>query len=345
MATATTSTATLTSTRTLTSLATGTLIQEILRIIGQSGLPGPVGESAAAVFRRLGEAEAKVHGVSIEEVHFHEVGAVDSIVDIVGACLGLHLLGVEEVQSAPVTVGTGFVNAAHGRMPLPAPATLEILKGVPIEQRESGAELTTPTGAALLRTLSRRFGALPRMVVSAVGYGAGDDRPGPVPNALRVILGETMATATDGAGPTETVLVLETSIDDMSPQWLGNLMDRLFEAGALDVSFTPVVMKKSRPGQEVRVLAPPSAEAAVTRALFAESTTFGIRRTAAERIVLAREHHPVETPGGTVRVKVGRLAGEILSATPEYEDLRAAAKAAGRPLKEMHELVMKLFRR
>ena len=318
-------------------------LEEILRIIDRSRLPRPVGESAAAVFRRLGEAEARVHGVPIEKVHFHEVGAVDSIVDIVGACLGLHLLGIEEVQSAPVTVGTGFVNAAHGRMPLPAPATLEILKGIPIEQRESGAELTTPTGAALLRTLSRRFGALPRMVVSSVGYGAGDDRPGPVPNALRVIVGETVGAATDGSAP-EMVLVLETCIDDMSPQWLGNLMDRLFEAGALDVTFTPVVMKKSRPGQEVRVLAPLSAEAAVVRALFTESTTFGLRRTAAERIVLAREHRPVETPGGTVRVKVGKLAGEILSATPEYEDLRAAAKAAGRPLKEMHEIVMRLFR-
>jgi uncharacterized protein (TIGR00299 family) protein len=321
-------------------------LPEVLETIARSGLPGPVKESASAVFRRLGEAEAKVHGVPVEKVHFHEVGAVDSIVDIAGTCLGLHLLGIEEVHSAPVTVGTGFVNAAHGRVPLPAPATLEILKGVPIEQRESGAELTTPTGAALLTTLSRRFGTLPPMVVSSVGYGAGDDRPGPVPNALRVILGETRTAASGSLpGPTEMIAVLEASIDDMSPQWLGNLMERLFAAGALDVSFTPIVMKKSRPGHEVRVLAPLAGEASVTRTLFAESTTFGIRRTATERVILAREYRPVETPGGTVRVKVGLLAGEVLSAAPEYEDLRAAARAAGRPLKEMHDLVMGLFRR
>jgi uncharacterized protein (TIGR00299 family) protein len=319
-------------------------LPEILEIIARSGLPGPVRESAGAVFRRLGEAEARVHGVPVDKVHFHEVGAIDSIVDIAGTCLALHLLGVEEVRSAPVTVGTGFINVAHGRVPLPAPATLEILKGIPIEQRESGAELTTPTGAALLATLSRGFGPMPPMVVSSVGYGAGDDRPGPVPNALRVVLGETR-TAGGGpfAGPSDSVIVLEASLDDMSPEWLGHLMERLFEAGALDVSFTPIVMKKSRPGHEVRVLAPLAAEGAVARMLFAESTTFGMRRTAAERIVLAREHRPVETPGGTVRVKVGMLAGEVLTASPEYEDLRAAARAAGRPLKEMHDLVMRLF--
>ncbi|MBI4601091.1 MAG: nickel pincer cofactor biosynthesis protein LarC [Planctomycetes bacterium] len=315
-------------------------LAEILRLIDASGIPAPVKASAARVFRRLGEAEARVHGMPVEQVHFHEVGAVDSIVDIVGSCLGLHLLGVDEVRSAPLTVGTGFVGAAHGKIPLPAPATLELLKGFPVEQRDSKAELTTPTGAALLTTLAQDFGTLPPLRLTAVGYGAGDDRPGPVPNALRVILGETAAQP-----GTDRVVLLETNLDDMSPQWSGYLMERLFEAGALDVSLAPILMKKSRPAHELRVILPPAAEELVLRVLFSESTTLGVRRSEVDRVVLEREQRAVETPWGLVKVKLGMLAGEVVTATPEYEDLQAAARKAGLPLKEVHARVMEEFRR
>ena len=272
---------------------------------------------------------------------------MDSIIDICGTCLALHLLEIDEVRSAPITVGTGFVGSAHGKLPLPAPATLELLKGYPVEHRDSRAELTTPTGAALLTTLASSFGTMPPLVIQAVGYGAGDDRPGPVPNALRVIVGEAAARPEPAPpkGAPERVVVLEASVDDMSPQWLGNLMDRLFEAGALDVSFAPITMKKSRPAQEIKVLAPLEGEGAVVRTLFEESTTLGVRRTETDRIVLEREMASVDTPWGPVRVKIGRLGDREVSAQPEYEDLKRAAREAGKPLKEIHATVLELWRR
>ena len=316
-------------------------LQKILDLIGKSGLPKDVKESASRVFRRLGEAEAKMHGIPVDRVHFHEVGAVDSIVDIVGACLGLHLLGVNEVHSSPIVVGTGFVRAAHGKIPLPAPATLELLRGFPVEQIDSQAELTTPTGAALLTTLSKNFGTIPPMQVLAAGYGAGDDRPGPVPNMLRLVLGEAKGEVLKG----DRVVVLETNIDDMSPEWTGNLMERLFEAGALDVTATAVLMKKSRPAQEIKVVAPLSGEAKVLQTLFRESTTFGLRRTETNRVILEREMRTVETPWGPVKVKVGRLGTEVITTSPEYEDLRTASAKAGLPLKEVHQRVLELLAR
>ena len=316
-------------------------LQKILDLIGKSGLPKDVKESSSRVFRRLGEAEAKMHGIPVDRVHFHEVGAVDSIVDIVGTCLGLHLLGVDEVHSSPIVVGTGFVRAAHGKIPLPAPATLELLRGFPVEQIDSQAELTTPTGAALLTTLSRNFGTIPPMQVLATGYGAGDDRPGPVPNMLRLVLGEAKGEVLKG----DRVVVLETNIDDMSPEWTGNLMERLFEAGALDVTATAVLMKKSRPAQEIKVVAPLSGEAKVLQTLFRESTTFGLRRTETNRVILEREMRTVETPWGPVKVKVGRLGTEVITTSPEYEDLRTVSAKAGLPLKAVHQRVLELLTR
>jgi uncharacterized protein (TIGR00299 family) protein len=315
-------------------------LSTILEIIGSSRLPAAVKEMAGAVFRRLGAAEARIHGIELEDVHFHEVGAVDSIVDITGSCLGLHLLGVEDVHSAPVAIGTGFISTEHGRLPLPGPAALELLKGFPVHQLESGAELTTPTGAALLTTLARSFGTLPPSRPLAIGYGAGDDRPGPIPNALRVILAETASPPAES----DRVLLLETCIDDMSPQWLGHLMERLFAAGALDVFLAPVLMKKSRPGQQLSVIAPLDREPAVADTLFLESTTFGVRRMEVERLILEREIHPLETPWGEVRIKVGRRGGKETCASPEYEDLRRAAAAAGLPLREVHQRVLEMWR-
>lgn len=320
---------------------------DILRVLEGSALPGPVTDSASRVFVRLAEAEARVHGVDREEVHFHEVGALDSIVDIVGSCLGLHLLEVGEVVSAPPVLGTGFVETSHGRLPLPAPATLELLRGVPVEHRDSGFELTTPTGAALLSTLAARFGTMPPLTVRAVGYGAGSDRPGPVPNVLRAILGEAAGSARETPRPpgeadfprAETVLLLETNVDDMTPQLLGHLLERLFEEGALDVSIAPVLMKKSRPGHEIRVLAALDAEARLAELLFRETTTLGVRRGIVERYVLEREVRTVETPWGPVRAKSGRFGRDVVTWTPEYEDAREAARRAGVPLKEVYRYV------
>ncbi len=314
-------------------------LREILALIDNSTLPETVKNDSKAVFQRLGEAEALCHGIPVETVHFHEVGAVDSIVDIVGCCLGLHLLGIDEVRSAPITVGTGFVRGDHGQMPLPTPATIELLRGFPIEQRDSRAELTTPTGAALLTGLSTGFGTLPPMVVEAIGYGAGDDRPGPVPNVLRVIIGEHRGAVGDG----DRVLLLETNLDDMSPEWTSHLVDKLFAAGSLDVWLTPALMKKGRSAQELKVLAPLAKEHEILKTLFRESTTFGVRRRDVDRITLEREYHTVETRWGNVRVKLGRFGGELVSASPEYEDLRTVAARSGQPLKEVHRLVMKKF--
>lgn len=316
-------------------------LREIVALIESSGLPEKVKSDSKAVFQRLGEAEALCHGIPVESVHFHEVGAVDSIVDIVGSCLGLHLLGIDEVRSAPITVGMGFVRGDHGKMPLPAPATIELLRGFPIDQRDSRAELTTPTGAALLTTLSASFGTFPPMVVENVGYGAGDDRPGPIPNVLRVFIGETRAAGNHG----DRVLLLETNLDDMNPEWTGHLVEKLYGEGSLDVWLSPILMKKGRPAQELKVLAPLDKESRVLKTLFAESTTFGVRRREVDRVTLEREFHSVETPWGKVRVKVGRLEGEVLSASPEYEDLRSVAAQAGRPLKEVHQVVMETYRR
>ena len=315
-------------------------LADILAILEAARLPAPVREKAAAVFRRLGEAEGRIHGVPVEEVRFHEVGAVDSIVDIVGSVLGLHLLGIEEVWCSPATVGSGSVRGAHGEIPLPGPAALELLRGFPLRQRDCGFELTTPTGAAISTTLARGFGPMPTMTVETIGYGAGDDRPGPVPNVLRLAIGEREE-APRPAG--DRVVALETSVDDMSPQWIGYLVDRLLEEGALDVTVAPIQMKKSRPGHEIRVLAPPGKDAALAGLLFAETTTLGIRRTEVERLVLERTIETVSTPWGEVRIKVGRREGRPVTASPEYEDVQRLARSARVPFKEVHRLALQSF--
>lgn len=313
----------------------------ITSLIESSSLPELVVKNAKAVFTRLGEVEAGVHGVDIEDVHFHEVGAVDSIVDIVGSCLALELLGIEEVYCAPITVGTGFVEGAHGRMPLPAPATANLLKGFPIRQVDSGAELTTPTGAALMTTLAQDFGTMPPLRVTATGFGAGDERQGTTPNALRVFLGELEETA---AGR-DRILLLETNVDDMSSEWIGHLMDRLLEEGALDVSVTPILMKKSRPAHKITIIAPLEREKEITDTLFCESTTIGVRRTETERIVLERETEEIEAPWGTIRIKIARHRGKQVGASPEFEDLKRAAASSGLPIKEVHRQAMEIYHR
>ena len=301
-------------------------LKDILDLIAKSASPDGVKQNAAAVFQRLGEAEAKVHGIPLAKVHFHEVGAVDSICDIVGACAGFHLLGVDAIYSSPLNVGSGTVNTEHGVLPVPAPATAELLTGKPIYARGPALELTTPTGAAIAATLAKDFGPLPPLRISSTGYGAGDKDFPDHANVLRVLIGES----TDAREST-SVAVLEANIDDSSPQVLGYAMERLLEAGALDVTLEYVLMKKNRPGTLVRVIAKPEDRETLAQLMFAETSTLGLRIYFAERRVQARRILEVETPHGQVRIKISTDG----SFAPEYDDCRKLAIASGIPLKQI----------
>jgi hypothetical protein len=301
-------------------------LKNILELIDASALPDSVKQAASAVFQRLGEAEAKVHDLSLDKVHFHEVGAVDSICDIVGACAAFDLLDLDEIHSSPVNVGSGTVKTEHGVLPVPAPATAELLTGKPVYARGPSLELTTPTGAAIAATLASEFGPLPPMQITSTGYGAGDRDFQEHANVLRVLIGETT-----GAGESTTVAVLEANIDDSSPQVLGYAMERLLEAGALDVTLESVLMKKNRQGTLVRVIAKPEDREALAQLMFAETSTLGLRIYSAERRVKARHTLEVETPHGKVRIKIADNG----SYAPEYEDCRKLARETGVPLKQI----------
>src|SRR5258708_5412591 len=298
-------------------------LKHILAMIDQAPLSDRAKQNASEVFRRLGDAEARVHGVSVEKVHFHEVGAVDSIADIVGACMALDLLDIGEIHTSAINVGSGTVETEHGTLPVPAPATAALLEGRPIYARGPAVELTTPTGAALATTLSAGFGSLPAMSISRIGYGAGDRDFKDQPNVLRVLVGER-TTATEAT----LVSVLEANIDDSSPQVLGYALERLLEAGALDASFSALQMKKNRPGALLRVIAKPEDQERLASIVFAETSTLGLRIYAAERRVEERRIVDVETPFGKVRVKVSGHG----AFTPEYEDCRAIASSTNVPL-------------
>ncbi len=315
-------------------------LSDIERMILDSSLPERVKTWSLKVFRRLAEAEAKVHNVPVEEVHFHEVGAVDAIVDVVGSILGLELLGVEEVYVSPLRLGYGMVKSAHGLLPVPAPATMELIKGVPVYGWDVEAELLTPTGAAILTTLACSFGSPPPFKLEKVGYGAGFwDLP--FPNLLRLCIGER---ETFGYEEDYTT-VLEANIDDMNPQWFDNLMERLLEAGALDVYLAPIQMKKGRPGVKLGVIVQGEKIEPVLDVIFSESTTIGVRAYQVRRWKLEREETPVLTPFGEVRVKVARRGGQILNIAPEYEDCRRLAKEKGVALKEVYQAAMEEARK
>jgi uncharacterized protein (TIGR00299 family) protein len=295
----------------------------ILAIIRDSALPPAVKASASRIFTRLGEAEGRAHGTAPEDVLFHDVGAVDAIVDITGACAALHLLGVEAVHCSALPIGGGMVRGPHGPMPVPAPGTAELLRGFPVVDTGVRRELVTPTGAAILTTLAASAGRMPPMTVTAVGYGAGT-MDLEAPNVVRVFVGE--ATTPVAA---ETILQVETTVDDMSPQLYEPLMERLFEAGALDVHLAPVLMKKSRPGVVVTALCEPAALDLVTRACFAESTTIGVRWTPYQRHRLPREIVRLDTVLGPLAFKVSRLDGRVVTVTPEFDEVRRAARDRG----------------
>jgi pyridinium-3,5-bisthiocarboxylic acid mononucleotide nickel chelatase len=297
-----------------------------------------VKERSAALFRRLAEAEASVHGTRPEDVHFHEVGAIDAIVDIVGGVIGLGWLKADRVVASPLNVGTGTVSMSHGTFPVPPPATALLVKGIPVYGAGEG-ELLTPTGALLITGHAQAYGPLPPLRLESIGHGAGSrDTPGR-PNVLRLLVGEEE----EGAG-IERVVVLETEVDDMSPQLCGPLLERLREAGALDSFFTPVQMKKGRPGLLITVLGPPGRRGALEEVLFAETTTLGVRHQELERTVLEREVVPVETPYGPVGVKVGRRGARVFGAQPEFEDCRRQAAAAGVPVKEVWAAALTAYR-
>ena len=303
-------------------------LSHIVKMIDAAALPARAAERAKAIFARLGDAEAKAHGVPVEKVHFHEVGAVDSICDIVGACIGFELLGVDALYCSAVNVGSGTVNTEHGVMPVPAPATAELLIGHPVYARGPAVELTTPTGAAIAATLATAFGPMPPMSILATGYGAGDKDFAEHANVLRATIGETTQ-----AAEATTISVIEANIDDTTPEVLGYAMERLFAAGALDVTIEPVLMKKNRAGHLLRVLATPALQEALAALVFAETSTLGLRMYTAERRVKARQIVEVETPHGHVRMKIS----EDGSFAPEYEDCRRLAEEKGIPLRRVME--------
>ncbi len=298
-------------------------LPEILEIIQRSAMPPRAKRNAEAVFRRLGEAEASVHGVSVDEIHFHEVGAVDSIADIAGACTALDLLQIGAVYCSAVNTGSGTVQTEHGLLPVPAPATAALLTGRPVYAAGPARELTTPTGAAIVATLAEAFGPPPPMRMESIGYGAGEAEFAEQANVLAAVIGEKT-----GAPEATAVTVMEANIDDASPEVLGYALDRLMDAGALDVAFSPLWMKKNRPGVLLRVIAQPERREDLAAVLMRETTTLGVRFWTAERWVEKRRTVEVETPHGRVRMKVTDTGF-----APEYEDCRKIAEATGTPLK------------
>jgi len=311
-------------------------LSDIKKIIFDSDLGPSVKERAFAIFSKLADAEAHVHNEPVDHVHFHEVGALDAIVDVVGAAICFELLQIERFISSPLHVGSGMVEMAHGKFPVPPPAVAELLKGVPFYSGDIKGELLTPTGAAIITSVCEQYGPIPQMVVEQTGYGAGSLEYKDFPNVLRVLVGETEAVSPQD----EHLWMIETNIDDASPQIVGHVMERAFELGALDCFFTPVQMKKNRPGVLLSILSDASTKESLMKLLFTETTTLGVRSYEVLRRALQRAVVAVETPYGQIDVKVGILNGRVVNEMPEFEQCRAAALAANVPLKAVEEAVM-----
>ncbi len=319
----------------------GRHLSDIAALMEKSTLSDTVLRNALAVFTRLADAEAKIHGTTREEIHFHEVGAVDAIVDIVGSCVLLEMLGVERVVPASIPCGHGTIPCAHGVMPVPAPATLELLSGFPVHSVDIRGELVTPTGAALLTTLSspETAGKMPPMRVLANGFGAGKKQfKAEMPNLLRVVIGETADSETQDRTP-QTIAVLETNLDDQNPESFELFMERAFAAGALDVFFAPIQMKKNRPATLVTVICPTDKVETLAGVLFRETGTFGVRIREQRRLTLSRSWRTVTTPYGDIRLKIGSWQGEEVTASPEYDDCKRAAMEHGVPLRRVYDAV------
>ncbi len=318
-------------------------LSEILGLIDRGRLSRCQKETAGRIFTRLAEAEAKVHGTSVEKVHFHEVGAADSIADIVAAAVGWDLLGVDRIVSSPVPVGTGKIRIGHGECSVPAPATAELLRGIPLAESSVPFELTTPTGAAIVATLAEGFGPLPAMTIQQIGYGCGERDLPQQPNILRLLVGDAVDEGSVEERSGEQVGVLETNLDDISGEMIGYCTARLWEAGALDVYTTAIQMKKSRPGVKLSVLCRPADVELIESILFRETTTLGVRRWTVGRRVLSRQPHRVETPWGPVEGKVGWLAGGVPRFAPEFESCRRIASEQEVPLRAVYEAAQRAF--
>ena len=315
-------------------------LSRILEILEKSSLSPSVKQLSQKMFLKLGEAESRVHGIPLSEVHFHEIGAIDTIIDIVGTAIALELLKIDLVYSSPLPLGEGFIEFSHGTIPAPAPATLELLKGIPVYSQGVKGELVTPTGAVIVTTLAKDFGPLPLLKIEKVGYGVGKHDYGPL-NWLRVFLGETCFEFEEDKN-----VVVEANIDDMNPQVYEYLQEKLFQKGALDVTMTPIIMKKSRPGILLSVLARPEREREIIDVIFRESTSIGVRTYQVEKRMAKREIQEIESPWGKVRVKVSRYQ-EMVQITPEYEDCKRIAQREGIPLKavirEIERLSQEIF--
>jgi len=309
----------------------------IREIIMKGDLSQTVKENAIKIFDQIAKVEGKIHNIPPEEVHFHEVGAIDSIIDIVGTLIGIEYLNLDPLYASHIPLGSGFVKTAHGTIPVPAPATIELLKGVPVYDSGICHEMVTPTGAALIKNLADSFGPIPPMIVQSVGYGTGMRDLDESPNLLRILIGDKQI-----GQDVETVITLETNIDDMSPEWLGYLMDKLFENGALDVAFSHIQMKKNRPGIQVQVIGTPDQKDTLMDILFRESTTLGIRFQYAQRKILKRSTQEIESPWGKIRVKkIVNMDGTSFY-QPEYEACRDIAITHDLPLREIYGWVMGL---
>jgi len=301
----------------------------IRRLLDDAKLEAQVRDQAQAIFAVLAKAEARVHGIPVEKVHFHEVGAVDAIVDITGAAIAVHAMGIERVTVGPVALGEGEVETEHGRLPLPAPATFELLRGVPTVPAHVNWETITPTGAAILRTLADEFSGLPAMTIESIGHGAGNDRPGPLPNVLRVVIGR------ESGGGTDRVVCLEANLDDLVPEHFDHVMEQLLEAGALDVSLQHVQTKKNRPGFLLRVLTTPAERIPMATRLLSVTGSLGVRCLEADRLILPREVRRVDTEFGKIRVKFVTAPDGLTLVSAEYDDCKRAARRENRPLSEV----------
>jgi pyridinium-3,5-bisthiocarboxylic acid mononucleotide nickel chelatase len=316
-------------------------LSDIKRLIAGSDLAETVKDRATHIFQRLGEAEAKIHNIPLESVHFHEVGALDSIVDIVGVCVALEALQIARIIASPLHVGSGTFKCAHGTYPVPGPAATELLQGVPIYAKDIQGELVTPTGAALVAILAESYGALPLMKIERTGYGAGTREYPEFPNVLRAVIGELLG---DAHNTPNTITVIEANLDDLSPQVLGHVMEQALAAGALDLFYTPVQMKKNRPGVLLTLLCHPADRARMCELLFRETTTLGLRFREEQREILQREFVTVVTPYGAIRIKLAKAPdGRVLNAAPEYEDCRLAAAAYAVALREVQSAALQAY--
>lgn len=307
-------------------------LKDILGLLDRSALPEKIRSKASSIFNLLAETEAAIHSTTPDRIHFHEVGAIDSIIDVIGALIGLEKLGISEIHASPINVGGGFVECRHGTLPVPAPATMKLLEGVPVYSRGPQAELVTPTGAILLKSLAKNFGPLQPQTIISHGYGAGKSEFTDWPNLLRVIIGEPTDAYAD-----DDVVVMSANIDDMNPEFFEYVMELLFKQGALDVFFTSIQAKKSRPGTLLTLLCEPADASAMASILFSESTTFGVRYHREARLKLNRRIIKVSTEWGPIQVKIGEAGEEPMTVSPEFEDCKRIANANNMPLRQVYE--------